>query len=425
MEKTNAVYKAYMSILKEELIPAMGCTEPISIAYGAAYARDLLGGIPDRLDIEVSGNLIKNVKSVVVPNTGGLRGISASAAAGAVAGKTEKLLEVISEVTPEQKQAIQDYVRDHEINISLCDTPLTFDYIVTATRGKETAKVRIANFHTNIVFVEKNGEKLIDRPVESGSEVELTDRSILNLDDILKFASTADSADLASLLDRQIEYNSAIAEEGLRGNYGANVGKVLLASCGDRVEMHARAKAAAGSDARMNGCELPVVIVSGSGNQGITASVPVIEFAREKGADHETLLRALAISDLITIHQKTGIGRLSAFCGAVSAGAGAAAGICWLQGGSRDEIAQTLVNALAVSSGIVCDGAKSSCAAKISLSVESGLTGWHMARQGQKFLPGDGIVGDGVEKTIENVGHLGHDGMRETDREILRIMTCQ
>ena len=425
MQKSSALYKAYLDILKEELIPAMGCTEPIAIAYGAAYARDLLGGLPDRLDIMVSGNLIKNVKSVVVPNTGGLRGIQASAAAGVVAGKTEKLLEVISEVAPEQKQQIQNYVSQCEISVSLCDSPLTFDYIVTASRGKDTARVRIANFHTNIVLAEKNGEKLINRPVENGAESELTDRSVLNLDDILDFAATVDPADLAPLLDRQIAYNTAIAEEGLRGNYGANVGKVLLATGDSRVELQARAKAAAGSDARMNGCELPVVIVSGSGNQGITASVPVIEFARAKGVSHETLLRALAISDLITIHQKTGIGRLSAFCGAVSAGAGAAAGICWLQGGCRAEIAQTLVNALAVSSGIVCDGAKSSCAAKIALSVESGLTGWHMAQQGQKFLPGDGIVGENAEKTIENVGHLGHDGMRETDREILRIMTAQ
>lgn len=423
MKPSDALYQAYIAILKEELIPAMGCTEPIAIAYGAAYARDLLGGLPERLDIAVSGNLIKNAKSVVVPGTGGMRGIKAAAAAGVIAGQTERLLEVISQASEQQQKDIKAYAEERDIAISLCEGGLTFDYIVTAYLGEDTARVRIANYHTNVVLAEKNGRRLIDRPVASDDDTELTDRSLLNLDDILDFATTAQIEDLAALLDTQIAYNTAIAEEGLRGDYGAAVGRMLLESGDDRAELKARAKAAAASDARMNGCELPVVIVSGSGNQGITASVPVIEFARARQTSHEQLLRALAISNLLTIHQKTGIGRLSAFCGAVSAGAGAAAAVCWLEGGTRDQIAQTLINALATSSGMVCDGAKSSCAAKIALSVESGFTGWQMAMRGRGFLPGDGIVGECVEETIANVGRMGQDGMRETDREILRIMT--
>jgi L-cysteine desulfidase len=423
MLKSDKLYKAYMNILKEELIPAMGCTEPIAIAYGAAYVRDVLGGSPERLDIKVSGNLVKNAKSVVVPGTGGMRGIEAAAAAGVMAGKTERLLEVISEINDEQRSAIKEYIEGGNIAVSLTDGELTFDYIVTAYLGEDTARVRIANFHTNVVLAEKNGERLIDHPVTGDDDTELTDRSLLNLMDILDFAKTAETEDLAGLLDIQIAYNTAIADEGLKGGYGAGVGKMLMESGADSPDIRARAKAAAGSDARMNGCELPVVIVSGSGNQGITASVPVIEFAKEHGADHEKLLRALAVSNLLTIHQKTSIGRLSAFCGAVSAGAGAAAGVCWLEGGTPEQIGQTLINALATSSGMVCDGAKSSCAAKIALSVESGLMGLHMAMRGQVFMPGDGIVGDDVEQTIANVGSMAQDGMRETDREILRIMT--
>lgn len=423
MERTSKVYQDYLKILDEELILAMGCTEPISIAYGASYARDLLGGLPESLDIEVSGNLIKNVKSVVVPNTNGMRGIPAAAAAGAVAGRTDKVLEVISEVSPAQKEQIQQFIATVPITVTLKKTPLTFDYLVTAKRGDDIAQVRIANFHTNIVYARRNGEVLIDRPVEGSKEVELTDRSVLNLADILDFASTADVDDLAQRLDKQISFNSAISQEGLRNGYGAQVGKILLASDPDNLSVRVRAAAAAGSDARMNGCEMPVVIVSGSGNQGITASVPVIEYAHAQSATHEQLLRALAVSDLVTIHEKTGIGRLSAYCGAVSAGAGAAAGICYLQGGNYELISKTIINALAVSSGIVCDGAKSSCAGKIALSVESGLTGYRMALQNQVYQPGDGIVADTFEESIQNIGQLAHEGMKETDQVILHIMT--
>lgn len=426
MEAASRQYQNYLQILKEELIPATGCTEPISIAYGAAYVRDLLGCIPDKLEIQASGNLIKNVKSVVVPNTGGLRGIPAAAAAGIAAGKTDRLLEVISQVRPEQIEDIHRYLESHEIAVTLKETPLTFDFLITAYHGGDAARVRIANFHTNVVLAELNGKAIIKRAAADGQKTELTDRTCLNLKDILDFAETAAVKDLDSLFSRQIAYNTAISQEGLANGYGARVGRTLMSSmAGDPVETLLKASAAAGSDARMNGCEMPVVILSGSGNQGITASVPVIVYAREAHLEQEQLLRGLAVSNLITIHQKTSIGRLSAFCGAVSAGAGAAAGICYLSGGSHDQIAQTIINALAISSGIVCDGAKSSCAAKIALSLESGLIGFHMAMQGVGFCGGDGIVGSDVEQTISNVGALGHDGMRETDREILRIMTCQ
>lgn len=423
MERTSKTYQDYLRILDEELILAMGCTEPIAIAYGASYAKDLLGGLPDCLDIQVSGNLIKNVKSVVVPNTNGMRGIPAAAAAGVVAGRTDRILEVISQVTPEEKEQIQNYIATAPIRISLKDTNLTFDYLITAKRGEDVAQVRIANFHTNIVYARCNDRVIVDRPVESSKEVELTDRKVLNLADILDFADSAAVEDLALRLDKQIRCNSAISEEGLRNSYGAQIGKILLASDPDSLSVRARAAAAAGSDARMNGCEMPVVIVSGSGNQGITASVPVIEYARAQGMTHEQLLRALAVSDLVTIHEKTGIGRLSAYCGAVSAGAGAAAGICYLNGGSYDMVAKTVVNALAVASGIVCDGAKSSCAGKIALAVESGLTGYQMALQDQVYQPGDGIVGDTFEDSIRNVGQLAHNGMKQTDQVILSIMT--
>ncbi|MEA4934695.1 MAG: L-serine ammonia-lyase, iron-sulfur-dependent, subunit alpha [Lawsonibacter sp.] len=425
MTQSNDCYQTYLQILQEELIPAMGCTEPIAIAYGASYARDLLGALPDSIDIEVSGNLIKNVKSVVVPNTSGLRGIPAAAAAGVVAGRTDRILEVISQVTEEQKTAIVEFVSSCPMHISLKNTPLTFDYQVTLHRGKDQVVVRIANFHTNIVYAAKNDQILIDRPVTGATETELTDRSTLNLRDILDFAQTVNIADIAPMLERQVTYNSAIAVEGLKDSWGAEVGRGLLERGAEDVELRARAAAAAGSDARMNGCEMPVVIVSGSGNQGIAASVPVIEFARDKGVSHEKMLRALAVSDLVTIHQKTSLGRLSAFCGAVSAGAGAAAGICWLEGGDYDMISSTITNALAVSSGMVCDGAKSSCAGKIALAVESGLTGWHMAQKGHCYSGGDGLVGGDVEQTIANVGKMGHDGMRQTDREILQIMTSE
>lgn len=422
MEKRNAKYAAYVQTLKEELVPAMGCTEPIALAYGAARAREVLGEMPDRVVVGASGSIIKNVKSVIVPNTDHLKGIPAAAAAGIVAGDADKELEVIASVSSEQTAQMKEFMEQVPITVEHIDNGITFDIVITLYKGVSYARVRIANYHTNIVLVEKNGEILEKKPVAGESEDGLTDRSLLNMKDILDFARTVDIEDVREVLERQIDYNWAIAEEGIRGNYGANIGSVLLDMEGESVRVRAKAMAAAGSDARMNGCELPVIINSGSGNQGITASVPVIVYAKDMKVSHETLMRALTLSNLTAIHQKTAIGRLSAYCGAVSAGAGAGAGIAYLHGGDYKEIVHTVVNALAIVSGIVCDGAKASCAAKIASAVDAGILGYQMYIRGQQFYGGDGIVTKGVEETLKNVGRLGKEGMKATNEEIIRIM---
>lgn len=422
MKKEDVKYGAYVQILKEELVPAMGCTEPIALAYAAAKAREILGSIPDKVVIEASGSIIKNVKSVIVPNTNHLKGIPAAATAGIIAGRAEKQLEVIAQVTESEIDQMKQFLQTADIKVVHADNGITFDIIVSVYKGSSYAKVRIANYHTNIVLMEKDGEVLYEIAVEGEKEEGLTDRNLLNMKDIWDFAMTVDVKDIKETLDRQIAYNTAIAEEGLRGDYGANIGSVLLDTYGDDIRTRAKAKAAAGSDARMNGCELPVIINSGSGNQGMTSSIPVIEYAKEFDADEDTLYRALALSNLVTIHQKTGIGRLSAYCGAVSAGAGAGAGIAYLCGGGYEEVIHTVVNALAIVSGIVCDGAKASCAAKIASAVDAGILGYNMYKRGQQFYGGDGIVTRGVEETIQNVGRLGKQGMKETNEEIIKIM---
>lgn len=422
MEKTNEKYAAYIQILKEELVPAMGCTEPIALAYAAAKAREVLGELPDKVVIEASGSIIKNVKSVIVPNTNHLKGIPAAATAGIIAGRPEKELEVIAQVSEEEIAQMKKFLADTPIEVEHIDNGITFEIVVTLQAGDSYAKVRIANYHTNIVLVEKDGEVLLKVPVADESEEGLTDRSLLNMQDIWDFINTVDIADVKELLDRQIEYNMTIAEEGMRGDYGANIGKVLVDTYGDDVRTRAKALAAAGSDARMNGCELPVVINSGSGNQGITVSVPVVVYAKHRESGDEKMYRALALSNLVAIHQKTGIGRLSAYCGAVCAGAAAGAGIAYLCGGGYAEVCHTVVNALAVVSGMICDGAKASCAAKIASSVDAAILGFNMYKRGQQFYGGDGIVEKGVENTISNVGRLGKEGMRETNEEIIKIM---
>lgn len=425
MDRTNEKYQAYIQILKEELVPAMGCTEPIALAYAAARCRELLGQVPERIQVLASGSIIKNVKSVIVPNTGHLKGIEAAVAAGVIAGKVEKRLEVISEVTPREKEAIREYLAHTDIEVEYQDSGITFDIVVHVWAGQEQASVRIANYHTNIVSETKNGTKLLDVLVEGESEEGLTDRSLLDMEDIWEFATTCEIADLKETLERQIACNMAIAEEGLKQSYGANIGYVMLDAYGRDPGNRAAAMAAAGSDARMNGCEMPVVINSGSGNQGITCSVPVIEFARELQCGDEKLYRALALSNLIAIHQKTGIGRLSAFCGAVCAGVAAGAGIAYLKGGGLKEVIHTVVNGLAIVSGMVCDGAKASCAAKIAFSVNAGLLGHEMYIRGQQFKDGDGLVTKGCDNTIKNIGRLGRDGMRETNEEIIKMMIGQ
>ena len=427
MQKTDPRYSQFVQILREELVPAMGCTEPIALAYGAAKAREVLGKLPDTVLIEASGNIIKNVKSVVVPNTGGLKGIEAAAVAGIVAGTAEKILEVISEVTEEEKQGMRDYLDTHDVRVMPAEGDVVFDIIITLTAGEESVRLRIADYHTNIVLIERNGEVLLDggKVSEKAEMKGLTDRSCMSVEGAIDFADTCDLADVAELVERQIAYNYAIAEEGMKNAWGANIGKTLRDYYGTDVKTRARFMAAAGSDARMSGCEMPVIIVSGSGNQGITASVPVIVYAKELGVSHEAMVRAVLLSDLLTIHLKTGIGRLSAYCGAVSAGCSSAAAIAHLNGGGFKEVAHTLVNGLAIVSGMICDGAKASCAAKIAASVDAGLLGWSMYRNGQQFYGGDGVITKGVEETIVNIGRLGRVGMRETDKEIIRIMTGQ
>lgn len=421
---TRQKYQDYINVLKEELIPAMGCTEPIAIAYAGAIAREHLGCLPERVEIEVSGNIIKNVKSVIVPNTGGLRGIEVAAAAGIVAGDAAKELKVISEVSTEAVAVIHKFLESTPITVNFSDSKKIFDIMITVYGNGHSAYVRICEFHTNIVEIREDDKYVLQKDIAVEDSLGFTDRGFMNVQEIIEFADTARIEDVKDILDLQIECNVNISEEGLAGDYGANIGKVLLKTYGtDDVKIRAKAKAAAGSDARMNGCEMPVVINSGSGNQGITASIPVIEYAKELGVSDEKRYRALLVSNLITIHLKSGIGRLSAYCGAVSAGCASGAGIAYLYGGGVDEVSHTIVNSLAITSGIICDGAKASCAAKIATAIDAGILGYHMYKEGQKFYGGDGIVSKGVENTIKNVGQLAKEGMATTDQEILKIMT--
>lgn len=424
MELTKEIYQAYVDILKEELTPAFGCTEPIAIAYCAAKVRETLGKRPDKVLVEASGNVIKNVKSVIVPNTDGLKGIPAAAAAGIVAGDSDKVLEVIARVTPRQRKEIGEYLETADFDVRAMEDGDKLDIRITGEAGTDRAVVRISKSHANIVYIEKNDEvlwKAEGASDEAGSR--RADRNLLSVENIVAFAQEADLADVEGILNRQISYNYAIAREGIRNNWGANVGSVLLKACGNDVRTRAKALAAAGSDARMSGCELPVVINSGSGNQGITVSVPVIVYAKELKAGQEELCRALLVSNLIAIHLKYGIGPLSAFCGAVSAGCAAGCGIAYLMGGRLQEISHTLVNSIAIVSGIVCDGAKPSCAGKIAASVDAGILGYEMYKEGQEFYAEDGIVSKGAEATIRNIYRLAAKGMCETDEEIIRIMT--
>ena len=399
------IYREYVAILKEELQPAMGCTEPIAVAYCAALARQTLGALPETVEVLASANIIKNVKSVIVPNPNGLRGIAAAAAAGIVADNADAQLQVLAELTPEQVESVSTYLEQAAFTVGRSDKDYVFDIQVRVTAGTDSAFVEIAGFHTNVIRVEKNGVVLQHKDYQESGSQHATDRSLLTVEQIITFANEVDVADVQETLQRQIDYNWAIAEEGLRGDYGANIGRILLQSYGTSVHNRAKAYAAAGSDARMNGCDLPVVI-----------------YAKELDVTQEMLYRALAVSNLITIHLKTGIGSLSAYCGATAAGCGAAAGVTYLYGGQFREIAHTVVNAVAIASGMICDGAKASCAAKIASAVEAGLLGMQMQMHESQFYGGDGIVVKGVENTIRNIGTLASEGMRETDRTIIRMM---
>lgn len=415
------IYKTYVKILEQELVPAMGCTEPIAVAYAAAIARKRLEAEPDRVDAYFSGNIIKNVKSVVVPNTKGCKGLSAAIAAGIISNRPEAKLEVLAQLSKDQVELVRNFMERCPMTMGVADFGHVFDIIITLYHGENYVKVRITDAHTNVVLIEKNGVKELEIPMEVKEEKTREEYSLLNMKDIVEFVHTVNILEVEEIISRQMNYNMAIAKAGLEGNYGANIGNVLMKT-DQSVRTRAKAVAAAGSDARMNGCELPVVIVSGSGNQGMTASLPVIVYGEELKVTREQLIRAVVLSDLVTIHQKTGIGRLSAYCGAVSAGCGSAAGIAFLHGGDYDAITHAVVNAIAILSGTICDGAKSSCAAKIAMSVEAGILGFEMYQQGQQFCSGDGIVAKGIEPTIQNVGVLARDGMRGTDTKIMEIM---
>lgn len=416
------IYQAYLDILNEELVPAMGCTEPIAIAYAAAIAREALGAEPQQVKLLVSGNIIKNVKSVIVPNTGGRKGLRTAVAAGICCGKAELELEVLSQVTAADLDRLDAYLKSARFDIQRSPANCPFDIQVTLTAGADTSFVRIIGNHTNVVQVRKNETWLKNEPFSDEGVQPPENRSLLNVADIVAFANQVKVEEVSQVLQRQIDCNLAIAKAGLEGNYGASIGRIILQSYGNSIQNRAKAWAAAGSDARMNGCELPVVINSGSGNQGITASLPVIIYAQEFAVSQAQLYRALVISNLVTIHLKTGIGSLSAYCGATSAGAGAGAGICYLYGGGEREISHTIVNALAINSGMICDGAKASCAAKIASAVEAGLLGMQMYLHDSQFYGGDGIVFKGVENTIRTVSTIAREGMRATDAEIIQIM---
>ena len=424
MSLTKELERAYIDILKEELIPAMGCTEPIAISFASSIVKDVLGAYPTSLRVGLSGNIIKNVKSVIVPFTGGMHGINSAVCAGIVSGRYDKKLEVLSCLTPDQVDEIEKYKSSCKMEIYELEDSDPFEILIKGELGKDTAFVHLSKRHTNIEKVRLNGKDITDKyyTPEDVVEKESTDRSLLNVQDIVEFAETVNLDELKPLLDTQISFNMAIAKEGISRDWGASIGRTLYLNSNGETRVLARALSAAGSDARMNGCELPVCIISGSGNQGITASVPICVYGEKLGSSKEEIYRALLISNLITIHQKTGIGCLSAYCGAISAGAGSGCGICYLHGGRFYEIAHTLVNTVAILSGTICDGAKSSCAAKIAMAVEAGIMGYDMAKSGHQFYSGEGIVTKGVENTIENISRLASVGMLGTDKEIIKIM---
>lgn len=420
MNKEDSLYSIYVQILKEELVMAMGCTEPIAISYACAKATQVLDHLPDRIVVKASGSIIKNVKSVIVPHTNGLKGIEVAAAAGALYGDADAKLEVLSSATREQIEELPEYVQNTNITVQHIEQGHVFDLEIHVYYEQEHASVRIVDTHTNIVQIEKNWQVIFE---DKTTSLELkADHSALIMKQIWDFSQTVDIDDVKEILDRQIACNMAIANEGIHNSYGANIGHVILNMDSDCVKTRAKAYAAAGSDARMNGCELPVVINSGSGNQGITCCVPVVVYAKELDCTQEQLYRALVLSNLTAIYIKTGIGTLSAFCGAVSAGAVAGAGIAYLHNGTYKEIQHTIVNALAILSGTICDGAKASCAAKIASSVDAGIMGYYMYKNKQQFYAGDGIVAHSVDETIQNIGTLGSQGMLQTNDKIIEMM---
>lgn len=417
-----AIYKNYLNILKHELVPALGCTEPIAIAYASAKAVSVLGEFPDKIEMYCSGNIIKNVKGVTVPNSGGMKGIDVAAILGAVGGNAEKALEVLESITPEHIARTKELADRKICSCTLVDGVANLYITAKVIKGEHFAEVTIISHHTNITKIVKDGEVLLDLPVEAEAEDAGIDKSQLTVKDILEFADTVSFEDIEEIIDRQVRMNSAISQEGLDNNYGAQIGKTLMHVWGKGITTRACARAAAGSDARMGGCSMPVVINSGSGNQGMTVSLPVIAYAEEWEVSRDKMFRSLVVSNLIAIHQKYYIGSLSAYCGAVSAACGAGAGITYMYGGSYEQVSLTIINTLGNVGGIVCDGAKPSCAAKIASSVDAALMAFHLSIQNKSFLPGEGIIKGDVEETIKSMGYIGRVGMRSTDTEILNVM---
>lgn len=418
------LYNDYLQILKEELVPAMGCTEPIAIAYASAKAKEILGDKPKKVVVNCSGNIIKNAKCVTVPNTGDLIGIKASAIIGVLSGNPSKGLEVINEVKDEHIAQANELVNTDYCEVKILDTDIQLHIIVEVYNDDNSATVEIKFAHNNISEIKKNNEIILKNEESPDKYLGVfVDRRILNVNRIFEFANTVDIDDVKKLLDKQITYNIRIAEEGLKGTYGLGIGKVILNSYpDDSIVTKLKAYSAAASEARMTGSSLPVMTNSGSGNQGMATSIPVIIYAREKNLTEEKMYRGLVFANLMTIHQKTGIGRLSAFCGAVSAGCASGAAITYLEGGSLEQINKTVTNTLANISGIVCDGAKASCAAKIATSVDAAMMGHYLAMANQCYHPQTGILKEDIEDTISAVGRLGKEGMRQTDKEILEIM---
>ncbi len=419
------VYQSYLRILKEELVPALGCTEPVALAYGAAIARKVFGPLPEHMDVFCSGNIIKNVKSVTVPNSGGMHGIEAAAVLGAVVGRPEKRLEVLGDVTEKEQEITRGLLEKRFCTCHLEEGVENLYIRVEMAGDGHLVKVVLSEKHTRVERVERDGEILFSCQKEEAPEKKEDERALLNVKDILAFAEEVKMEDMEEVIGRQVEMNTAISEEGLKNHYGAEVGRTLLAAYGDDIKIRAKAKAAAGSDARMNGCAMPVVINSGSGNQGMACSLPVIEYAKELKAPEEKMYRALAVSNLVAIHQKKYIGSLSAYCGAVSAACGAGAAITWLYGGDYEAVSRTITNTIANMGGVVCDGAKSSCAAKIASSVDAAIMAYMLENAQHCFKPGEGLVQDDVEDTIRNMGYVGRVGMKSTDVAILKLMIDQ
>lgn len=418
----SALYANYLNILKHELVPALGCTEPIAIAYASAKATQILGAFPDSIEMSCSGNIIKNVKGVTVPNSGGMKGIDVAAVLGAVGGNADRALEVLEEITPEHIQRTKELVKQRICSCTLVDGVANLYITAKVVKGDSFAQVTIVNHHTNITKIVKNGEVLLDKPVEAEDDDAGVDKATLTVKDILDFADQVRMEDIEEIIDRQVRLNSAISQEGLDNNYGAQIGKTLMHVWGKSATTRACARAAAGSDARMGGCSMPVVINSGSGNQGITVCMPVVVYAQEWEVSREKMFRALVVSNLVAIHQKYYIGSLSAYCGAVSAACGAGAGITYMYGGSYEQVSLTIINTLGNVGGIVCDGAKPSCAAKIASSVDAALIAFQLSIQNKSFLPGEGLIKGDVEETIKSMGYIGRVGMRATDTEILNVM---